>query len=275
MKKSTALSFALVLILIGLGCPLALGQPSLADNTWDFEFTPYLWIPELDTDSRLGGLSGSAEMDFSDFLDFVDFAGSARLEAWKQNWGLLFDALYLDLGADYSKVTGPGGRIATNADVDSRQALLDFGLAYRLIDTPVGKGEGQRLTFEPLAGVRYAYLKAELRLDVAVAGIGGVGTRLGGSEEWVEPFVGFRIRWHLNDKLSTGVRTDFGGFGIGSASDLIWNFIAGVDYELSDRMSLNVGYRILDIDYEGGSGRSEIGLNGQLRGPIVGLTFHF
>ena len=275
MRKSTALSFAFVLILIELACPSALGQPSRTANAWDFKLTPYLWIPELDTDSRLGGLSGSAEMDFSDFLDLVDFAGSARLEAWKQKWGLLFDALYVDLGADYSKVVGPGGRIATNADADFRQALLDFGLAYRLIDTPVGKGEDQRLTFEPLAGVRYAYLKAELRLDVAVAGIGGVGTRLGGSEDWVEPFVGFRLWWHLNDKLSTGVRTDFGGFGIGSASGLTWNFLAGVDYQLSSGMSIEAGYRILDIDYEGGSGRSAIGLDGQMRGPIVGLAFYF
>ncbi len=131
------------------------------------------------------------------------------------------------------------------------------------------------MTFEPLGGVRYGYIKQELRLDVAVAGIGGIGTRLGGSEEWVEPFVGFRLWWHLNDKLSTGVRTDFGGFGIGSASDLTWNFLAGVDYKLSDKMSVKAGYKILDIDYEGGSGRNRIGLDGQMRGPIVGLTFHF
>jgi hypothetical protein len=45
--------------------------------------------------------------------------------------------------------------------------------------------------------------------------------------------------------------------------------------EVSDKMSLKTDYRIMDIDYEGGSGRSAIGLDGQMRGPIVGLTFHF
>lgn len=38
---------------------------------------------------------------------------------------------------------------------------------------------------------------------------------------------------------------------------------------------MKAGYRIIDIDYEGGSGRSAIGLNGQMRGPVIGLTFYF
>ena len=45
--------------------------------------------------------------------------------------------------------------------------------------------------------------------------------------------------------------------------------------QLSSGMSIEAGYRILDIDYEGGSGRSAIGLDGQMRGPIVGLAFYF
>ena len=127
MNKQAITPFTFALTLMSLACPLASAQPSGTPSEWDFEFTPYLWMPELDADAQLGGLSGSAEMDFSDLFDFVEFAGSARLEAWKQDWGLLFDASYMDLGADYSKVRGPAGRIATNADADVRQAFLDFG----------------------------------------------------------------------------------------------------------------------------------------------------
>ena len=123
MKKVPILSITSAAISIGLACSLALGQASRTANAWDFEFTRYLWMPELDADVQLGGL------------------------------------------------------------------------AYQLIDTPVREGGGQRLTSEPLGGVRYAYLKQELRLDVAVAGIGGIGTTFGGSEEWVEPFVGLTFHF--------------------------------------------------------------------------------
>jgi hypothetical protein len=62
MKQAFILPIATVVILTGLTCPLALGQASRTANAWDFQFTPYLWMPELDADSQLGGLSGSAEM---------------------------------------------------------------------------------------------------------------------------------------------------------------------------------------------------------------------
>ena len=40
-------------------------------------------------------------------------------------------------------------------------------------------------------------------------------------------------------------------------------------------MSLKAGYRILDIDYDSGSGNKEFGLDAQFRGPIFGLTIKF
>jgi len=273
IKQSYLLSITVVFVLVGLTCPLGLGQENQADNdSWHLQFTPYLWMPELDADAQLGGLSGSAEMDFSDLFDFVEFAVSGRLEAWKKKWGLFVDASYLDLGADY---TAYRGAVVVNDDADIKQAFVDFGVGYRILDAPLGENRTQRLAVEPLCGVRYAYLKQELKLNVAVPGVGGIGSELGGDEDWIEPFVGCRIWCHLNDKLTANVRTDFGGFGIGSASDHTWNFLAGIDYQLSDRMSLKGGYRIMDIDYDGGSGRNRIGLDGQMRGPIVGLTIHF
>jgi hypothetical protein len=69
--------------------------------------------------------------------------------------------------------------------------------------------------------------------------------------------------------------TDFGGFGIGSASDLTWNLWTVVDYRLTERFSLKLGYRIYDLDYSRGSGRNEFGFDGQMTGPVLGLTVRF
>ena len=270
MKK---LSINFVLVLFGFICPLASGQDnSLEGNEWDFQFTPYFWMSDIDADATLGGLTGPANIDFSDLFEFVDFGSFGRLEAWKQDWGLLFDVMYVDLGTDYSAVRGP---VSVNVDADVKMSNFDFGIVHRLVDIPVGKDHTQRLTFEPLCGVRYAYLKQEATLNVVVPLVGGIGTELGGDEEWVEPFIGARMWWHLTDKFAAGVRADYGGFGIGSASEHTWNFLAGIDYKLSEKMSLKLGYRILDMEYERGQGQSRIGFDGQMRGPLFGVTFHF
>ena len=120
-------------------------------------------------------------------------------------------------------------------------ALLDFGVGYRLVELPVG--ESQKLTFDPIGGIRYAYFKDEANIDPA-GPLGGIisGRTLGGDEEWVEPFFGGRVRWDITDKLAAAVRGDIGGFGIGSASQLTWNLIAGIDYQLTEKMSFKFAY---------------------------------
>ena len=75
--------------------------------------------------------------------------------------------------------------------------------------------------------------------------------------------------------MAINVRGDAGGFGIGSASKLTWNFVAGIDYKLSENMSFEAGYRISDIDYSRGSGSNEFGLDARTQGPVIGLTILF
>jgi opacity protein-like surface antigen len=71
------------------------------------------------------------------------------------------------------------------------------------------------------------------------------------------------------------VRADFGGFDIGEGSNLTWNLLAGIDYQLSENLNLKAGYRIFDVDYDSGSGNSKFGLDAKFRGPILGLKYSF
>jgi len=276
MNKLPFWAIIFCVTLLGSVRALAVNQgDSIGSDQWELKFTPYFWLAGLKADSSLGGLTGSADIDFSEIFDALEFGASGRFEAWKKRWGLFIDASYLDLGADYSNTFGPLGKVAISADADWKLGTVDFGVAYRLVDTLVGKNQTQRLAVEPLAGLRYQYFKQELKLNAAVAGVGGAGTKLGGDEDWVEPFVGSRVSWQINDKLTAIVRGDIGGFGIGSASKLTWNFLVGVDWRFKENKSLKVGYRITDIDYEGGSGPSRIGIDGKMSGPIIGLTWRF
>jgi opacity protein-like surface antigen len=260
-----------VAVIVVLTCSLGYGQEEIGStDKWNIELTPYFWAAELKGDATLRGRTGPVDVSFSDLLDNLDIAFMGRLEAWKGEWGLFLDGLYMDLGAEFST---PQGSIS--ADIDVKMTMLEFGIGYHLWETQVGKEVGQKLSFDLLCGGRYINLDGEIdvRTGGPLADLGLViGRTFGRREEWVDPIVGGRLRWDIDEKLAAAVRFDFGGFDIGEGSNLTWNLVAGIDYKLSKKISLKAGYRIFDLDYDSGSGNKEFGIDAQFRGPIFGLT---
>ena len=266
------LTVSFVLLSALMACPLYGQESTSPADAWEFRIMPYIFLPEIDADATVNGLTGSADLSRSDVIDNLDFTTMGRVEAWKGKWGLTFDHLYLNLGADFK---GNRGITKFDLDLDVRLGLFDFGLAYRLCEQEFGDNNEQKFTFEPYGGVRYGYLREKTNLNVAIGGIGGVGARLGGSEDWVEPFVGGRVIWDVNDKIAINVRGDAGGFGIGTASDLTWQVSLGVDYRLSENTTVNVGYKYVDMDYSRGSGSNEFGIDATAQGPVIGMNIVF
>ncbi len=179
-----------------------------SSQNWNIEFTPYFWAAELKGDATLRGRTGPVEVGFSDLLENLDIAFMGRAEAWNGKWGLFFDILYMDLGAEFST---PQGLIS--ADIDVKMTILEFGLGYHLWETQVGKEGSQKLSFDLLGGGRYINLEGEV--DIIPGGPLGVlpGRTLARREEWVDPIVGGRLKWDIDEKLAAAVRFDFGGFG--------------------------------------------------------------
>ena len=277
MKRVTITSISIVLILFGLICSSAYGQEKMtASDDWEIRLMPYFWFLSIDAEGTVGGnlrsFSGDVDLGFDDIVDHLDFGAMGRVEAWKGKWGLTFDGLFLNLSADKSFQ----GRLANaSLDADVRIGSVDFGLAYRLFEQRFGNENKQSLAFEPYGGLRYTYLRQKVDVTVDIPGVGSAGRTLGTSEDWVEPFVGGRVIWGLNDKLAINIAGDAGGFGIGSASDLTWQIKGGVDYKLSENMTLGAGYRYLELDYSRGSGANEFGIDLRAKGPYVGLTILF
>jgi opacity protein-like surface antigen len=263
-----------ILFAVSSVLPVYAQEPTSPSDEWEIRLMPYVWMPSLDADTTVNGLEGSIDLSFGDILDSLDFTAMGRVEAWKGNWGLTFDVVYFDLGADggFEGTSGPG---SFDLDIDVKLSMVDFGLAYRLFEQRFGEICKQKLTFEPYGGLRYVYLKQEAYLDGSLPSVGPNGETLGKSENWVEPFIGGRILWELNNKIAINIRGDAGGFGVGSASRLTWNFVAGVDCKLSKKVSIDAGYRILDIDYSRGSGSDKFALDAELKGPVLGMTILF
>ena len=280
MKNTKNMAIVLTILTVGLICSSAYGQDETADDDkWQISFTPYFWAPEVDAKSTVSGGTAKLNLSFSHIFDnFGMFGLSGRVEAWKGDWGIFFDGMYVDLEGDFTiavPTPGPGTPIL-GIDVDIEDTILDFGVAYKLFKVPLDESGNRMLTFAPLGGVRYHKMKQEINLKASGPGpFGPIGATLGGDEEWVEPFVGGELRYDLTKNLAVGARTDFGGFGIGSASKLTWNLIAGIDWQFKENMNLKLGYRVMDIDYSRHSGSSEFGFDGKFQGPMLGLTILF
>lgn len=265
MNKTAFANIILIIVFIAYIPALAADQEIEASDGWNVELTPYFWAAEIDGDVTLRGRTGEANISFSDILDNLDIAFMGRMEAWKgERWGWYLDILYMDLGSDYKT---PAAVIST--DMDVKMSTIDLGLARRIWDN-------QDMSFDLLGGIRYINMDGEIDIKVGgpLAGL-GLGASFDRKEDWIEPVVGGRLRWEMNDDLAAAVRFDFGGFDIGDAAALTWNLVVGIDYQIKDNMKLKAGYRIFDMDYEAGSGNNKFGVDAQFRGPIFGLTLLF
>lgn len=273
MKKRGVFSIGAIVVVLGLLCPAVNGQNELQDDAWDVTFSPYFFLPSIKGKSTISGQTSSIDVSFDDIIDNFDvFAVSGRVEAWKGDWGIFFDGSYMGLDGDF-KITGPAGPVGI--DMEIVDSYLEFGGAYRLVKEPLEESGSRMLTFEPLGGVRYHYFKQKAKLEANHPLLGPIGTTVGGDEEWVEPFVGGRLRYDLSEKLAAIVRADFGGFGIGSASKLTWNLWAGIGWQFKEKMSLKLAYRVYDVDYSRHSGADEFGFDAKMQGPVIGLTMRF
>jgi len=219
-------------------------NPATQASGWQYEVTPYFWAAGMKGDVQSGSLPKvSTDVSFSDISKVLDFGFMGAFEARKGQWGLLFDTIFMELSAGgAASRTGPGpiGATATaNANIGMRQTVLAAAVAYRTV-------EG-RSPVDVIGGMRY--IKLEVDADINGSFFAQAGTVLrSGDKDWVDPYVGARIKHALNDRWSLTGYGDIGGFGLGS--DLTWQLSAGASYDFTKSVSGSFGYRMYYADYD-------------------------
>ncbi|MGL4398414.1 MAG: hypothetical protein ACRCXD_00975 [Luteolibacter sp.] len=94
--------------------------------------------------------------------------------------------------------------------------------------------------------------KSEKNLAKAINGkLNTLPTSKSADLDWVDPIVGFRAQWNINEKWYLAGKSDIGGFGVGS--ELAWTLQATVGYNLNGKSSVELGYRYLHTDYDNDS----------------------
>ena len=247
-------------------CPWAYGQsgeasaPSLLSSPWKFGLAPYLWLPAMQGEITVRGHTVDVDLDLEDTLDLVfdslKFAFMGRAEAHKGPLLFTLDLLYLDLEGDQTTTRG------LRAELTTQLLITEFGAGYRLGTFALGPVVYPYLALDFLAGGRYVFLETDLDFT---GGRFGRAADVERDVDWIEPFVGGRVTLRFSHRAALIVRGDAGGFGVGS--DLTWSLVGTFQYYLSRAVSLDVGYRVLDIDYDQGSGANLFRFDVRMHGP--------
>ena len=261
-------------ILICMGVASAIADDG---SLWNFEVGGYGFIPiSVEGTSTVDGGAVNLDLGPDEIFDIFEFAISGRFEGWRDNpghdgsaFGFVLDGQYVDLGID---ATGLGPAGGATLDVDIRQGIVDLMGGYRLPRVELDGRSGQALIFDVLAGARYNFLRQKIKVTPGLPG--PFSKDLGEDKHWIEPVIGARARWVLNERWNFNLRGDLAGFGV-EGDDLTWSLTGTAAWRAWEKTTIRFGYRVYDIRYSEGSGADEFALDVREHGPIVGVTYRF
>jgi hypothetical protein len=211
---------------------------------WDWKVAPYLWASGIDGDAALGPLARDVEVDFADLVDVLAGAALVHVEGSNGTHGVFGDLVWMSLEPE-DEIATIGG--VTEASFDT--LILELGYVRELSSI------GLEL------GVRYWDL--ELELDPALL------PPIKGDDSWVDGFIGIRRNHDLGDKWSSTTSFNIGAGG----SDFTWafNLVYALEFDSGNRFA--IGLKLLDIDYENGSGASFFRQDLTFAGATIGYVF--
>ena len=222
-------------------------------SDWEFSFALYAPLMGLDGDIAVAGLAPTnVDLDFGDIWDTLDGGLSGAFEARWNRWSINADAIWLKV----SDAGLPSGTSYLRFSEEEIMASLSIGFALY---------ETQSTTLDFLAGAAVTSLDVDLDLMTVPTAI----TSGSGSQEWIDPYIGLRLRQNLGDRWTLFPTGLYGGFEV--SSDEYWQVIAGIGYRITECTTIALAYRIISVDYHQGGFVYDVDSSG----PNLGLVFHF
>ncbi|NIB43905.1 hypothetical protein HBA55_30160 [Pseudomaricurvus alkylphenolicus] len=254
-KQSTHL---LALPALALSCLIG-SSPSLAQvQEWTFEIQPYVMNTSLEGDAGVGHVDGDdLTSESTDILEALKSGGMLHAEAIHESgWGVALDYGFMDLNNGVSS-SAEGVR-----DVKLRQGVLQADVMFR---TMIGNS-----TLDYLGGIRWWDSSLELE---KTSEDGSIESDV--SEEWLDLYVGARWIKPIGQDWHFLLRGDLGGFGLDA--EMTSSFSTGIQYQLNEKLSLDLLYKGTWVEYEKESSNKEerYQYDAVTHGPVMGVKFKF
>jgi hypothetical protein len=232
---------------------------TVPDDAWHFSVSPYLWFPGVHgtaigpNDNGLGFRASP-----SDLLSNFQIGLMGAVEASHKRIITSMDIFWIRLQDDKAIPLPPAvGDGAIGADVHATEFFLAPKIGYRLIDQ-------EKIKIDALTGFRFWHFGESLNFTPSALGL-----NFNGSQNFVDPLVGGRIQMALSPKIVVNVLGDVGGWNTGSK--LEYQVVGLLGYRIKPALTLQAGYRYLNLDYPGKHG---VVFNITTAGVLFGATLN-
>ncbi len=237
---------------------------------WQFELTPYLWLPNTNAKIGLGrapGLDTSVNLPrptLADVIGKLDFAADCACLVRYGDWSGEVNFLYLAVSATKPVMPLPRGPTAL---VNSKVSLfvISPGVGYRVVRATATN----RFSMDVRAGFSYDDVNANANFQGSRLALSGSH-----STNFVQPWVGERMNYIISPKWR--IDHAFALTGLGVDGVVGYNGNLGLNYLVSSGFDVSAGYAVDQIN-RNNTGRT--GLNNSVSlfeyGPYVAAGFRF
>ncbi len=228
------------------------------DGKWKYTLQPYIMFPNLNGTVGLSDLpDADVKANPGDVFSHLKIGAMLYFEAYNDKWAFSSDVLYMNL-----KKNVEGNKLVNYGEATSKQLAWEVAGMRKVIPW-----------LELGAGLRLNSLNAGLNINVN-SGVGGQTTNkvYSGTKTWVDPILVTRIKIPSKGRLSAQLRTDIGGFGIGSK--FCWQAQLDGNYRVSKLLDIGLGYRFIGVNYDKGSGTERFLYNVDTFGPAIKFRFN-
>jgi len=273
-KSIFSLPLAVLMMALLLPTGAIAQQPASETEPWQFGVSIYGWFPDITGQTSFTHTDGSGEFEIpiDNILDNLEFTLMGTFDVRKGRWGILTDAIYMDVGNSKTGVreASIGGiqlPVDATADVnlDIKSLIWTLTGYYRALDQT-------GLTLDVVAGARYLDVEQKVNWDVTgnVGSIpvpGRTGTAKASLAIW-DAVIGVRGRFAFGAKKAWFVPyyLDVGAGG----SDLTFQGIAGMGYAFR-WCEVVAAWRYLYYDLPSDKAIKDMSFSG----PAIGVTFRW
>jgi len=221
-----------------------------SSGAWENDIMLYGIGAQIDGDARFERFEAPVDVSFGDILDNLEMGFMGAYRGGTEDFSLVVDAIYLDLGKSSDEGLVRRAEFA--------ELVLDFTGGYRLSSG-----------VEFFGGLRVTDLSTKVGL------LDQLGVEIEASDTFYDPILGVRFVRPLSEsgRWLLQARGDIGGFG--ASMDLTWQAMGHVGFKATEWFSIWGGYRALGQDFKdsGESGKSSMDV--VCHGPVFGVGFHF
>lgn len=228
-------------------------QPAPPDNLWHISASPYLWMAGLNGNLSIAGHEAAVHQSFGDIFSNLKFGVMGLTEVRRGQIGILTDLLFVRVG-DQKAIAVPQLPFPVNVELTTNTFTLTPELAYRVYSQ-------KYFSADVLGGLRYYHLGAHSDFDAGPLG----QFTYSGADNWADAVGGARLLVRPTPKIGAFFIGDAGGGG----SSPTWQIAFGAGYRVTKRTTVQLGYRRLYFNRNGGSPTS---LDATQQGLVLGTT---